>query len=265
MSNLVLKGNTVVCGIAVPNIAGGFGRNKKAMMVKDVALIHNKEVFRVNEAINKNRNKFKDCVDIIDIKDNNRFLIDLNDNGILTQNSINKSNNIYLLSQRGYAKLIKIFDDDLSWDIYDRILDEYFELKEGDEERTKLKLLTEINKTMRYLNPLLDKKQKPIVFGKLLQEIGLDIAELSLDFPNNSPVTRFIKECCVLGSGKKVPLDVLHDNYIKWAETNEEIQYTLMLFGKQMKEIGFNSKPTKYYKNLNSVRCWFDIELKQSI
>ena len=34
--------------------------------------------------------------------------------------------NIYLLSERGYAKLIKIMDSDLAWDIHDQLMDEYF-------------------------------------------------------------------------------------------------------------------------------------------
>ena len=33
---------------------------------------------------------------------------------IFTQNAINRSNNIYLLSERGYAKLLKILEDDVA-------------------------------------------------------------------------------------------------------------------------------------------------------
>lgn len=40
------------------------------------------------------------------------------------------ANNIYLLSERGYAKLIKIMDSDLAWDIHDKLIDEYFQLRE---------------------------------------------------------------------------------------------------------------------------------------
>ena len=46
--------------------------------------------------------------------------------GILTQASIDASKNIFLLSERGYAKLTKIFDDDLSWDIMDALVDGCF-------------------------------------------------------------------------------------------------------------------------------------------
>ncbi|WP_219716699.1 phage antirepressor KilAC domain-containing protein, partial [Clostridioides difficile] len=43
---------------------------------------------------------------------------------------ISKANNIYLLSERGYSKLIKIMDTDLAWEIHDKIMDEYFNMRE---------------------------------------------------------------------------------------------------------------------------------------
>ncbi|WP_207707287.1 ORF6N domain-containing protein [Crassaminicella thermophila] len=124
-NELMLKGTTKVCGIEIPCIAGGFGEGKRAMLAKDIAVLHNRELFNVNKLINENRNRFKDNVDIIDWKDS-KFAIILKNSGFITQGSLNASKNIYLLSERGYAKLIKIFDDDLAWEMYDRILDEYF-------------------------------------------------------------------------------------------------------------------------------------------
>ncbi|WP_255428442.1 ORF6N domain-containing protein [Sporosarcina sp. resist] len=59
MSNLTVKGTTEVCGITVPNIAGGFGEGKKSMLAKYIADIHGKENRQVNEAINNNRKRFK--------------------------------------------------------------------------------------------------------------------------------------------------------------------------------------------------------------
>lgn len=50
------------------------------------------------------------------------FVIEQIDNNIFSQMQVGKSKNIYLLSKRGYAKLIKIFDDDLSWKMYDKLL-----------------------------------------------------------------------------------------------------------------------------------------------
>ena len=49
-------------------IEGGFGKDKKAMTVKDIAGIHNKEVKHVNELINRNINRFKNGIDLLDLK-----------------------------------------------------------------------------------------------------------------------------------------------------------------------------------------------------
>jgi len=129
MYDIKINGKTVVCGIEVPNIAGGFGEGKRSMLAKHVADIHGKALIHVNEAINNNRNRFKDGIDVIDVKAS-RFVIDLVDNNILTQMMVSKANNIYLLSERGYAKLLKIFDDDLAWDKYEEIIDCYFRMRE---------------------------------------------------------------------------------------------------------------------------------------
>ncbi|RST59683.1 hypothetical protein D5F11_011305 [Siminovitchia terrae] len=139
MNDLTINGTTGVCGITVPNIAGGFGEGKKSMLVQHIAEIHEKEMKFVNQAINNNRNRFKDGVDVIDLK-GSAFEVDLVNHGILNQNAINRSNNIYVLSERGYAKLIKIFDDDLSWDKYDELLDGYFGMRE-EKPKTHLEVL----------------------------------------------------------------------------------------------------------------------------
>lgn len=38
---------------------------------------------------------------------------------------ISKSECVYQLSERGYANLVKAMDDDRSWDIMDKFIDEY--------------------------------------------------------------------------------------------------------------------------------------------
>lgn len=90
------------------------------MLAQDVAEFHGKELKFVNRAIRMNRHNFEDEVDIVDLKENG-FEVHLMHHGILSQNAVNRSSNIYLLSQRGYFKLIKISNDDLSWEIYRRL------------------------------------------------------------------------------------------------------------------------------------------------
>ncbi|EQF24550.1 hypothetical protein QEW_2545 [Clostridioides difficile CD160] len=52
------------------DIEGGFRKGKKAMLVKDIAEIHNRELFKVNELINNNIKRFKSNIDIIGLKAN---------------------------------------------------------------------------------------------------------------------------------------------------------------------------------------------------
>lgn len=113
--------------ITFTGIEGGFGNGKKAMLVQDIAKLHRKENRAINQAIEMNRQWFKDGIDIVDLKAN-QFAINLIDCGF-SQNQINASKHIYLVSERGYAKLLKIFDDDKAWEIYDELVDNYFNMR----------------------------------------------------------------------------------------------------------------------------------------
>lgn len=129
MNKLMITGRTEVCGITVPNIAGGFGEGKKSMLAKHIAEIHEKDLSAVNRAINMNRKRFLDAVDVIDLK-GSEFAMHLVQSELFTSNAINAANHIYLLSERGYAKLLKVFEDDLAWDKYDELLDGYFQMRD---------------------------------------------------------------------------------------------------------------------------------------
>lgn len=129
VSQIKLRGVKEVDGMRFHDIEGGFGKSKKSILVKEIANIHNRQLREVNQSINMNRKRFKDGIDILDLK-GTEFAINLIDSGIYTQNSINASSNIYLLSERGYSKLLKIMDDDLAWDKYDELVDGYFNMRE---------------------------------------------------------------------------------------------------------------------------------------
>ncbi|MBC2369362.1 ORF6N domain-containing protein [Listeria booriae] len=128
MSNLVVIGKQTLGKYNFTGIEGGFGEGKRAMTVKDIAMIHSTDVRTINQSINRNIERFKSDVDIIDLKS----VItpsDLEKFGY-TQNAWNRSNNIYLLSERGYAKLLKILEDDTAWELYDQLVDSYFNMRE---------------------------------------------------------------------------------------------------------------------------------------
>lgn len=110
-------------------IEGGFGKNKRAMLVKDIAAIHRKEVKEVNRLINSNINRFKFGIDLLDLKQviSNHLFSEYG----FTKAQWGNANNIYMLSERGYAKLLKILEDDKAWDIYDELVDNYFNMREA--------------------------------------------------------------------------------------------------------------------------------------
>ena len=126
MNELKVLGTEKIGSFEFTGIEGGFGENKRAMLVKDIALIHDRPVKAINQAINMNRNRFKDGIDVIDLKIESGS-IKLTE--FFNKQQIANSNNIYLLSERGYAKLLKILEDDKAWEIYDELVDNYFNMR----------------------------------------------------------------------------------------------------------------------------------------
>ena len=88
--NVKVKGLINVEGMKFHDIEGGFGEGKKAMLVKEIANIHGRELRVINQNIERNRSRFKDGIDIVDLKGTG-FEITLSDHGIYNQNSINRS------------------------------------------------------------------------------------------------------------------------------------------------------------------------------
>ena len=111
MQELKILGKEKVGKFEFTGIEGGFGEDKKSMLVRDIAMIHESTVKRINELINRNRKRFKDGIDIIDLLVEENFKVVVNDLNFSTK-TISNSNNIYLLSERGYAKLLKILEDE---------------------------------------------------------------------------------------------------------------------------------------------------------
>ncbi|MDN9330675.1 ORF6C domain-containing protein [Clostridioides difficile] len=137
IKEITVLGTLEVEGMKFHDIEGGFGEHKKAMLVKDIAEIHNRESRQINELINKNRKRFKDGKDILDL-----LGVGLDDTKIkelgFTQQSINSYrglknkgllSGIYILSERGYAKLLKILEDDIAWELYEKLVDGYFSMR----------------------------------------------------------------------------------------------------------------------------------------
>lgn len=132
MNNLTVTGKQKFMGKDIPVVLGGFGEDKKCVSDKTVAEIHGMRDPDVRRRITDNIKRFKENVDYIDMKKgvHETHTLEFLHNLGYTKQSITQAERIYLLSERGYAKLIKIMDTDLAWEIHDRLIDEYFELRE---------------------------------------------------------------------------------------------------------------------------------------
>ncbi|WP_242273386.1 ORF6N domain-containing protein [Bacillus cereus group sp. BfR-BA-01538] len=136
MNKLQIIGKQTVAGYEFTGIEGGFGNDKKAMLVKEVAEIHGQPLKEINRRINTNRNRFKNGVDIIDLLSGSEPLRELAIlNGWIGSN---RTQNVYLLSERGYAKLLKILEDDTAWELYDKLVDGYFNMRKQQIDTTQL-------------------------------------------------------------------------------------------------------------------------------
>ncbi|CAB52484.1 hypothetical protein LJCM1130_02330 [Lactobacillus paragasseri] len=68
MEALKIIGQEKIGKIKFTGIEGGFGEGKKAMLARDIALVHSRLVKEINKLINNNRLRFKDGIDTIDLK-----------------------------------------------------------------------------------------------------------------------------------------------------------------------------------------------------
>lgn len=127
MNELKILGTEKIGSFEFTGIEGGFGENKKSMLVKDIALIHDRPVFKINQLITDNIKRFKTNIDLIDLLNTSGvFRKFAEENGLIGSN---RTQHVYLLSERGYAKLLKILEDDKAWEIYDELVDNYFNMR----------------------------------------------------------------------------------------------------------------------------------------
>ena len=165
--NVKVNGLVNIEGMKFHDIEGGFGEGKKAMLVKEIAEIHGRELKDINRNINKNIKRFTKGIDIVDLK-GTEFEVILNHHGIYSQNAINRSENIYLLSERGYSKLLKILEDDFAWEQYEKLVDGYFNMR-GQALNT-----SELSPELQMFKQIFDTVAKQQLEAKETQRIALE-------------------------------------------------------------------------------------------
>ncbi len=142
-NELKINGIQNFMGINIPIIEGGFGENCRVVSGKSISDIHNIRLSDINASINRliTKNRIKEGIDYINLLSETVSLRELAKNlGML---SSNRTKDAFILSERGYTKLIKAMDDDSSWDTMDKFIDEYFAMREviNSDEQKKAKLL----------------------------------------------------------------------------------------------------------------------------
>ena len=109
MEKLELKGTQQFLGMDIPIMEGGFGKDQRVMLAKDIAIIHGVETKYINKLINNNIQRFNEN-DLINLKtDSSEEIIKFIQNNNLIGS--NRTKHVYLLSESGYLKLISLFKD----------------------------------------------------------------------------------------------------------------------------------------------------------
>lgn len=130
MGELRIKGTKQINEKEVKIIEGGFGENQKCILASDIAIQHDIESKYINKLINNNMVRFTNN-DLLDLKGGSLEEPQLIDLGF-TKMQISKSKSIYLLSERGYTKLVAMMDNTnkKKWEVMDKLIDEYFTMRE---------------------------------------------------------------------------------------------------------------------------------------
>lgn len=133
-------------GMEIPVVLGGFGPEARCICDKTAAEIHDQNTFDIRRRISDNINRFSENVDYIDAVQRMRQAQTSKECGdeiptleILhslgySKQAITQAEHIYILSERGYFKLVKILNSDQAWDVYENLLSEYFTMREERKE-----------------------------------------------------------------------------------------------------------------------------------
>jgi len=268
--NQLSVGNIVRVGdMKFHSIEGGFGKDKKAMLVKEIAEIHGRPLFKTNQLINDNRKHFINGKDILDIKDSPLAIL-LKDSGIYTQNAINASTNIYVLSERGYSKLLKIMDDDLAWEKYDQLVDGYFQMRktvrEGIESpASRQRLISSVNHEADNLRKVfeaagIDPKFTAIHVAELYRtEAGQNIPVLPIESEKTYDRTEIAQELGIYSKSGKP-----HSSAIGAILKNLDVSDNMVIHSSFSRN-GHDSDYDRYKAPvLDMVSAWFKLHGKTS-
>ncbi len=116
-------------GKEIPVIEGGFGEGEKVVLAKTIAEIHGVELRDLNKLINNNLDEFEEGIDFLDFKGNDDFAVIAKNSGLYSQNALNASSNIYILSEQGYMALVSLMRTEKARELRKKFRREYFAMR----------------------------------------------------------------------------------------------------------------------------------------
>lgn len=129
MNELKVNGTQEFMGININTIEGGFGKDERLVLAKDIAKIHNVELKYVNKLINNNIERFNqnDIINLLSSSEELRKFAEIN-----CLIGSNRTKDVFILSERGYTKLVSMMDNsnDKKWEVMDKFIDSYFTMRQ---------------------------------------------------------------------------------------------------------------------------------------
>lgn len=186
MNKIKINGTQNFMGIDIPIVEGGFGENCRIASANTIAEIHSSPLKEINQSINRliKKNRLIENIDYINMFSNEDLKVTASDLGLITSNG---QKQCFMLSERGYTKLIKYMDDDTSWNVMDKFVYEYFTMRNiiNSNEQIKAKLLLSIY----------DGGQNAILASKQLTDLEIKEATIPLlqKIEEDKPYTEFAK------------------------------------------------------------------------
>lgn len=123
---------------------------QRVVTFKDIDTVHQRLNGTARKAFNRNKNRFQ--------LDSDYFVL-LRDEAYKAFNC-SAPNGLVLITERGYLKIVKPFNDDLSWNVQDRLIDAYFNVKDFQQVTCE-----EVEKESDDSDLIEEKPQVPLIKG----------------------------------------------------------------------------------------------------
>ncbi len=145
---------------------------QRVVTFKDIDAVHGKSDGNARKRFNDNRERFIDDVDC--------FVLDADE--AMREYGITAPNGLNLITKHGYLLLVKLFNDDLAWQVQRELTDTYFEVKSAERRAARLDS-GKINKWKWYVaNPLIKKLHSMNKEDNMSRVYGMVYRDMSENF-----------------------------------------------------------------------------------